>query len=205
MLGIRFIGTDGPITLAAGHPFWQGPDNACVMENTAALPRFQVYSRHVTVDSIDAAIDTMASWKARTLVIENPPGPGHQEEMADTDQPDDPSTPPMTFTVQRAKTTSYLIDISAERPGWFFLADANYPGWKATLDGKDTPLFSAQVLGKAVAIPAGNHTLAITFHSASFIWGLWISTRFRGFVADRFAIRTQSEERRIVGGARGVA
>lgn len=174
VLGIRFIGTDGPIGAPAFRVFRQGPpDNACILENTAALPRFQVYSRHVTVDSIDDAIDTMAAWKKPTLVIENPPGTAHQAEMADANT--DSSTPPMTFTVRQAETTSYRVDISAERPGWFFLADANYPGWKATLDGKDTPLFSAQVLGKAVAIPAGNHTLAITFHSASFTWGLWIS------------------------------
>jgi hypothetical protein len=174
VLGIRFIGTDGPTDAPAFRVFRQGPpDYAWIMENTAALPRFQVYSRHVTVDSIDDAIDTMTAWQKPTLVIENPPGTAHQPEMVDAAAVS--STPPMTFTVRQAETTSYLVDISAERPGWFFLADANYPGWKATLDGKDAPLFSAQVLGKAVAIPAGNHTLAITFHSASFTWGLWIS------------------------------
>jgi len=174
ILGIRFIGTDGPIDTPAFRVFRQGPpDYAWIMENTAALPRFQVYSQHVTADSIDDAIDTMTAWKKPTLVIENPPGPAHQTEMADAAA--DSATPPMTFTVRQAKSTAYRIDISAERPGWFFLADANYPGWKATLDGKDAPLFSAQVLGKAVAIPAGTHTLAITFQSASFTWGLWIT------------------------------
>jgi hypothetical protein len=149
---------------------------AFIMENTAALPRFQVYPSHVSVDSMDAAIDTIKNWKRRTLVIENPAGEGHQAEMSDAEGAQDPSAPPpMTFSVRRAKSTSYLVDLSAEKPAWFFLADANYPGWTATLDGKAVPLFSAQVLGKAVGIPAGHHTLAITFHSGSFRWGLWIS------------------------------
>ena len=173
ILGIRFIGTDGPVDAPALRVFRQGPpDYACIMENTAALPRFQLYNHHIAVDSTDDAIDMMAGWKQRTLVIENPQGPGHQVEMADSAED---GTTPATFDVRRAESQSYLVDISAEKPVWFFLADANYPGWKATLDGNDTPLFSAQVLGKAVAIPAGKHTLSITFHSASFTWGLWIT------------------------------
>jgi hypothetical protein len=175
ILGIRFIATDGQVPIPATRLFWDRSDDTCIMENTAALPRFQIYDRHVTVDSIDAAIETMATWKARTLVIENPPGAKHQAEMADADTATDSSMPPMTFTVEHAAGTSYAFKISAERPAWFFLADANYPGWKARLDGNDTPLFSAQVLGKAVGIPAGRHTLEITFHSARFTWGLWIS------------------------------
>ncbi len=203
MLGIRFIGTDGPIGAPAFRVFRQGPpDDAWIMENTAALPRFQVYSRHMTVASVDDAIDTMAAWKKPTLVIENPPGTAHQAEMADANA--DSSTPPMTFTVRQAETTSYRVDISAERPGWFFLADANYPGWKATLDGKDTPLFSAQVLGKAVAIPAGNHILAITFRSTSFTWGLWISliSAVLSLLALLYERRRRSSG---IGGARGTA
>jgi hypothetical protein len=175
ILGIRFIATDGPLATAAFRTFWHQPDLAYIEENTAALPRFQVYGSHISVESTDAAIDTIAHWKTRTLVIENPPGAGHKDEMADGTPMPDEATPLISFKVLRAKSTSYLFDVSADRPGWLFLADANYPGWTATLDGKDVPLFSAQVLGKAVGIPAGRHTLTIVFRSASFLWGLWIS------------------------------
>jgi hypothetical protein len=175
ILGIRFITVDGPVHAPAFRVFWHEDYGNWLMENTAALPRFQIYKRHITVDSPDAALDVIKDWKKPTLVIENPPGEGHQTEMADAaGDVDNGGAQSATFKVLRAKTTRYDLILSAKRQVWLFLADANYPGWKAFLDGKEIPLFSAQVLGKAVGIPKGRHTLSIEFHSASFVRGAWI-------------------------------
>jgi uncharacterized membrane protein YfhO len=43
------------------------------------------------------------------------------------------------------------------------------------LDDKDVPVFTAQVLGKAVWIPAGRHRLRIWFDSGSYQLGLAIT------------------------------
>jgi hypothetical protein len=172
ILGIRFLAVDDPPQGLGLRPFWQG-EGARVVENTAALPRFQLFSQHMSVPSLDAAIEAVGALRDRTLVIENPPGEEHQAEMADTGGTAPGS--PGTFTVQRAKATSYQFDVSADRPVWLFVADANYPGWRATLDGAPAPLFSADVLGKAVGVPQGRHTVTIAFHSATFARGLWIS------------------------------
>jgi hypothetical protein len=176
LLGIRFVSLDDQVQTPAFRPFRHESGAVWVMENTAARPRFQTFARHVAVASPEAAITMIRSLKAPALIIENPPGDGHQTEMPDAapDLANDAGTP-LSFDVLEADARSYRFDVQATRPGWLFVADANYPGWRATLDGKPTPLFTAQVLGKAVAIPEGRHLVAITFESVSFRLGAWIS------------------------------
>jgi len=172
-LGIRFISVDAPVTAPSLRPFWHETDSVFVMENTAARPRFQAYGRHISVPSFDAALAAIRVMPTPELVIENPPGPLHVKE------PDDDSTgdasPPLSFEVKRAEATDYRFDVRATRPGWLFVADANYPGWQATIDGNPTPVFTAQILGKAVAIPEGRHQVRIGFHPASVRDGVMVS------------------------------
>jgi hypothetical protein len=173
VLAVRFISLDQPLNTAGFTPFWSDPALGIhIMENKAARPRFQLYANHLTVRSPEEALAAIEAMKAPILVIENPPD-SLQPEPADEAAGD--SAPPGRFDILKAKSTEYRVDITADRPTWFFVADANYPGWRATLDGKRVPLFSAQLLGKAVAIPPGRHRLEIAFVSSTFIAGLSIS------------------------------
>ncbi len=56
-------------------------------------------------------------------------------------------------------------------PAWLVLADAWYPGWKATIDGVETPIQRADLLLRAVPVPAGSHTVEFRFQPASLRWG----------------------------------
>jgi len=176
LLAVRFVAVDRPANMPGSSLLWGDPRlGIYFMENAAARPRFQLYGRHVSVASPDAALDTIAALRSPALVIENPPEKPQAEPADDPAAGDDP---PGHFDILKAKSTEYRIDVTADRPAWFFVADANYPGWRATLDGKRAPLFSAQLLGKAVAIPPGRHRLDITFVSSTFIAGLSMSTVF---------------------------
>jgi hypothetical protein len=184
LLAVRFISAAQPVNVPGSTLFWSDPAlSIYFMENGAARPRFQLYAHHVTVGSPDEALATIAALRTPTLVIENPPD-GSQLEQADDPTVDDDS--PGQFTVLKAKSTEYRVDVTANRAAWFFVADANYPGWRATLDGKPAPLFSAQLLGKAVAIPQGHHRLEIAFRSSTFIAGLSISAM--SLIAALFAL-----------------
>jgi hypothetical protein len=181
MLGIRFVSLDTPVSTPGLRQFWHEPDMAWIMENTAALPRFQVYDRRVTVDSSEAALAVIRGLRDRALVVEDPLHllPPGAAAIATAD----PGSVPATFAVLAASDTAYSLDVSAERPCWLFLADANYPGWTATIDDRPTPVVTAQVLGKAVQVPAGRHQVRIEFHSRSFGWGASISAFTLMFLA----------------------
>jgi hypothetical protein len=69
------------------------------------------------------------------------------------------------------------VDIDVNTPGAAIvrLADQWYPDWKATVDGRPAEILRADYALRAVIVPAGRHTLAFHFVSASFARGLALS------------------------------
>ena len=56
-----------------------------------------------------------------------------------------------------------LIRTHSTQPGFLVIADAFYPGWEATLDGAPRPIYPANVAFRAIAIPAGEHTVCLRY------------------------------------------
>ncbi len=77
-----------------------------------------------------------------------------------------------------AQIVSYAAErvvIRATGPGTLVLTDANYPGWRATLDGNAADILTVDGLFKAVGLPAGEHTVVFTFAPGTVTIGLWVS------------------------------
>jgi Bacterial membrane protein YfhO len=43
------------------------------------------------------------------------------------------------------------------------VSDQSYPGWDATIDGRTAPIRTADLTMQSVAVPAGNHTVVLTY------------------------------------------
>ncbi len=67
------------------------------------------------------------------------------------------------------------IRLTAAGPGILILAEASYPAWRASVDGKAAELLTAGGWGRAVEIGPGTHAVEITYDPALFRAGLAIS------------------------------
>ena len=70
---------------------------------------------------------------------------------------------------------SLLLDVRAQAPAALFLSDEWAPGWTATVDGESVPIYSADLVGRAIEVPAGAHQVAFRYRTPGLTAGLWIS------------------------------
>ena len=139
-------------------PGWQRVYSADVKiyENLSAMPRaFVVHAAqmHTDDESALAAMRDSAFDPRRTVILH-----------------DDGSASPVTDEAGESAAriveygaTRVVVRVEADAPGWLVLTDAYYPGWQATLDGESVPVQRANVMFRAVPIPAGAHEIVFTF------------------------------------------
>ncbi len=68
-----------------------------------------------------------------------------------------------------------VVETNGENAGWLVLTDAWYPGWCAKVDGAPIEIVRADVLFRAVSVPAGSHRVEFTYEPSSFRIGAGIS------------------------------
>jgi hypothetical protein len=128
----------------------QATPSATVYERTSALPRIRWAS---TVDPAgsDAGLKAAGSTQARpghVILASNPAGArGASGRVAVAhDGPD-----------------AIEADVTASGAGYVVLADGLQSSWRATVDGKPVSLLKADHALVAVPVPAGNHTVRVTY------------------------------------------
>jgi hypothetical protein len=66
-------------------------------------------------------------------------------------------------------------EVEASGPGWLVLVDTYDAGWRVEIDGRAAPLLRANVAFRAVAVPAGAHTVEMVYRPTSVSVGLAVS------------------------------
>lgn len=141
-----------------------------IYENPHALPRaYLAYNRAVVEDGERAIrILLRASFKPwLTVVVER-----------QADHPLDtvtraPSIAPVQPEVYEA--SHVVVEATAEGDGLLVLTDTYYPGWKAYVDGVESPIYRANYLFRAVRLPPGHHRVEFRFEPTSFRAGFAVS------------------------------
>ncbi|MBI3242863.1 MAG: YfhO family protein [Chloroflexi bacterium] len=72
-----------------------------------------------------------------------------------------------TASVLKYEAEHVVVQTTTDTPGQLILTDTDYPGWLATVDGQPAEITKAYGLFRAVAIPAGAHTIAFHFQPTS--------------------------------------
>jgi hypothetical protein len=67
------------------------------------------------------------------------------------------------------------IHVTSPDEGYLVLSDPFYPGWRAEVDGEPATILRANYAFRAVPVPAGTHSVTMTFQPDSWYAGLGIS------------------------------
>jgi hypothetical protein len=140
--------------------------SARVALNPAAAPRAWVaYDWRPAAGRLDALAQTLRSSPRQVVgqpVIEGagaadgPGGTGPAAVIRDSDE---------EVTVRAA----------AKRAGYLVLDDSVFPGWEAAVDGRPAPIRAANENFRAVAFPAGPHTVTFRYRPASVLTAAVVS------------------------------
>ncbi len=147
-------------------------------ENRDVLPRAFVVHRAETMP------DEMA-----LVRLKEPDFPYDQVALlADTSAFDLAQNTEQAESKDAGTITSYaqervVVRVETDRPGFLILADSWYPGWATSIDDEATPMYRADYVFRAVAVPSGKHTVVFEYRPASFFWGAIISVMSAAFGA----------------------
>jgi len=147
-------------------------------ENRAAFPRAFLVPRARYVPALDgigppseesalALLRDTAFDAARNVLIEGAPEPGDPR----ADGPD--GTAGGTVRIVSYEPQEVRLEVSAAAPCWLFLGDTYYPGWSARIDGRPVRVRAGNVVGRAIPIPGGNHSVVFAYRPTGGLWG-WV-------------------------------
>ncbi len=181
LLGVRYVSFDSEVTVAGLSLFDKDAvDNVFYYENTRAKPKFQVYGQAAMVADVNSAVNKIHSTTEGCLLIES----GEMSAGADAGLVcDGVKNVVAKIDVREASSTRYSFSIDSDSDAWLFIADANYPGWVATVNGASRQVYSAQILGKAVKINAGRNIVEVSYAPKMLYAGAAISAVASLFVA----------------------
>ena len=107
---------------------------------------------------------------------------------------DQPVAPPRSATVTAYEDTRVTVAVESETPGYLLLTDAYYPGWTATVDDEPAAVYRADVMFRAVRVPAGDSTVEFRYEPwwwpGVLVWGaaVWLLAIGAGIGLRRRAI-----------------
>lgn len=142
-------------------------DGGYLYRNPGELPRARLVGSYRIIPDFDATLADMlrGGWDPRREVLLD-----RQPSL----QPDTSGSG--SAVVQTYEREKVVIKTSTTSPKLLVLADAYYPsGWQATMDGRPTEILRADGVLRAVAVPAGEHTVEFRFKPKLFYAGMWVS------------------------------
>ena len=190
LMNVKYIISDKPDSNQVLMPVYRG--EKYLLYNRAELPRLFFVNRYETAPGLDILknIKEMKFYPRDVAYF--------------MDDPKIAIEPPKEGA--KAIMTHYGIQdleakVTATGNNLLFFSEAWYPeGWKAFIDGKESPIYRIDYMFRGLIVPAGEHTISMKFVPRGYYLGktlaLWINILALGgigyFAVARFTQRKKS-------------
>jgi hypothetical protein len=91
----------------------------------------------------------------------------------DVAAPVDGAAEPVEFTAYSADAMTMQVTVASD--GLLVLGEIASKGWTARVDGKDVPIYHTNHALRGIPVPAGSHTVTLTYAPPHLTAGMWIS------------------------------
>ena len=135
-----------------------------LLENTRVLPRSFIPRTVRLGSSKDDLLDMVhqRDFAERSWVTASRTGPDR----------DDRDVVNGTGTLQlRRRGSTHHISAHMNEPAWVVISETAWKGWRASIDGRSTPVFIANHAFLGIHVPKGNHEVVLRYLPDSFVWG----------------------------------
>ncbi len=171
LLGLRFIATSVPIEQVDTHlkpgelRLAARTSEAYIYENPDTLPRVLFVSNWMRTNFGDLV--DRGNWPdfdpATTVLLEERPAlDGTNPEPENLSEWREPQV-----RIKHYENTRVEIEVDAASAGLVVLHDVWHPWWAAEVDGEEVDIYPANVLFRAVPVPAGRHVVTFEFKPIS--------------------------------------
>ncbi len=181
VMNLEYFFLPRPLPAPAGMETVGAVGTIVIYRNPSVMPRAWLVSRAIAARDEREALGHLRApgFNPRASVIletgETPPKPGGPAEGG--------------ATFERRESDRVELRVTSKDAAFLVLADTDYPGWEADVDGTPTTVYRANVAFRAVAVPAGRHLVTFRFRPDSARTGVIVSALFLalglGFVAVR--------------------
>jgi hypothetical protein len=136
-------------------------------ERTTYLPRVKMFYKAEVLPDSQARerlqMDSTFDYR-NTILLEEQPS-----------MPLGAADPTAIASVVNYTPNEIRASVRTAQPGMLFFSEVWYPAWKAYVDGKPAKLYRAFTSLRAVEVPAGSHTVTLSYESDAFRTGSMIT------------------------------
>lgn len=153
--------------------------NSYLFENKTYLPRARFQHQAITVKeetemTMIFTQPTIADfdYQKHVLLLD---GPDLQQARAQVPAQEAPQKRWTPAQIGNESNNRLEITFETNTSGYLVLADQYAPGWKAWVNGVETPIIRANFMQRAVRVGPGKHRVEMRYEAPGFLLGLWIS------------------------------
>jgi hypothetical protein len=140
-----------------------------IFQNENVFPRAFVVYQVVGVSDFDEAVEILSDPEVdlrQTGVVENLP----MEKKKSIDE-NNQQMQSVAGSTRQVKSGELEVTVNTRAPGLLIVTDQYYPGWKAYVDGKSTPIYAVNGIFRGVFLEEGEHKVQFKYRPLSFIIG----------------------------------